>query len=102
MAALLALAFWKKSRSYPRKFLLWRLSKAVVDTGLVVLMVIWLTSPILGSTFLPRQSCIPHRRRSDALRLLADATRAPRARVDLPERAAYAGRNRSSRHLGVR
>jgi hypothetical protein len=57
MAALLGLAFWKNSRSYPHKSLLWRLGKAVIDTGLVVLMVIyapvlllmyvviWLTSP---------------------------------------------------------
>ena len=57
MAALLGLAFWKNSLSYPRKSRLWRLGKAVIDTGLVVLMVIyaptlllmclviWLTSP---------------------------------------------------------
>ena len=57
MAALLGLAFWKNSPSYPRKSRLWRLGKAVIDTGLVVLMVIyapalllmyvviWLTSP---------------------------------------------------------
>ncbi|MGD0225803.1 MAG: hypothetical protein ABSF71_26020 [Terriglobia bacterium] len=57
MAALLSLAFWKNSRSYPRKSRVWRLGKAVIDTGLVVLMVmyapalllmyvvIWLTSP---------------------------------------------------------
>jgi hypothetical protein len=45
MAALLGLAFWKNSRSYPLKSPLWRLGKAVIDTGLVVLMVIWLTSP---------------------------------------------------------
>jgi uncharacterized membrane protein len=57
MAALLGLAFWKNSRSYPRKSPLWRFGKAVIDTGLVVLMVIyapalllayvviWLTSP---------------------------------------------------------
>jgi hypothetical protein len=57
MAALLGLAFWKNSRSYPHKSPLWRLGKAVIDTGLVVLMVIyapalllmyvviWLTSP---------------------------------------------------------
>jgi uncharacterized membrane protein len=57
MAALLGLAFWKNSRSYPRKSYLWKLGKVVVDTGLVVLMVIyaralllmyvviWLTSP---------------------------------------------------------
>jgi uncharacterized membrane protein len=55
--ALLGLAFWKNSRSYPHMSRLWRLGKAVVDTGLVVLMVIyapallfmyvvvWLTSP---------------------------------------------------------
>jgi glucan phosphoethanolaminetransferase (alkaline phosphatase superfamily) len=40
MAALLSLTFWKNSRSYPRKSRLWRLAKAVIDTGLVVLMVI--------------------------------------------------------------
>jgi hypothetical protein len=57
VAALLGLAFWKNSQSYPRKSLLWRLGKAVIDTGLVVMMVIyapalllayvviWLTSP---------------------------------------------------------
>jgi glycerol-3-phosphate acyltransferase PlsY len=56
-AALLGLAFWKNSRSYPRKSPLWRLGKAVIDAGLVMLMVIhapalllmyvviWLTSP---------------------------------------------------------
>ena len=57
MPALLGLAFWKNSRSCPRKSRLWRLGKAVIDTGLVMLMVIyapalllmcvviWLTSP---------------------------------------------------------
>ena len=57
VAALLGLAFWKNSQSYPGKSRLWRLGKAVIDTGLVVLMVIyapalllmyvviWLTSP---------------------------------------------------------
>jgi hypothetical protein len=57
VAALLGLAFWKNSLSYPRKSRLWRLGKAVIDTGLVVFMVvhapalllmyvvIWLTSP---------------------------------------------------------
>ena len=57
IAALCGLAFWKNSKSYPRKSSLWRLGKAVIDTGLVVLMVIyapalllmyvviWLTSP---------------------------------------------------------
>jgi fatty acid desaturase len=57
MAALLGLAFWKNSQSYPQKSRLWRLGKAVIDTGLVMLMVvyapalllayvvIWLTSP---------------------------------------------------------
>jgi hypothetical protein len=57
MAALLGLAFWKNSRSYPRKSRIWRLGKAVIDAGLVMLMVIyapalllmyvviWLTSP---------------------------------------------------------
>ena len=45
IAALLGLAFWKNSRSYPHKSRFWRFGKAVIDTGLVVLMVIWLTSP---------------------------------------------------------
>jgi hypothetical protein len=57
MAALFGLAFWKNSQSYPRKSRLWRLGKALIDTGLVILMVIyapalllayvviWLTSP---------------------------------------------------------
>jgi hypothetical protein len=56
-AALLGLAFWKNSQSYPGKSWLWRFGKAVIDTGLVVLLaiyaptlllmyvVIWLTSP---------------------------------------------------------
>jgi phage shock protein PspC (stress-responsive transcriptional regulator) len=57
MAALLGLAFWKNSQSYPGKSWRWGLGKAVIDTGLVVLLVIyapalllmyvviWLTSP---------------------------------------------------------
>ena len=57
IAALCSLAFWKNSRSYPGKSRLWRLGKAAIDTGLVVLLVlyvpvlllmhvvIWLTSP---------------------------------------------------------
>jgi hypothetical protein len=57
MAALLGVAFWKNCQSYPHKSRLWRLGKAVIDTGLVMLMVIyapalllmyvviWLTSP---------------------------------------------------------
>jgi hypothetical protein len=57
VAALLALAFWKNSESYPRKSRLWRLGKAIIDTGLVAVMVayapalllmyvvLWLTSP---------------------------------------------------------
>ena len=57
MAALLGLAFWKNSQSYPGKPPLWRLGKALIDTGLVILLavyapalllmyvVIWLTSP---------------------------------------------------------
>ncbi|MGO8817771.1 MAG: hypothetical protein ACLQVG_24255 [Terriglobia bacterium] len=57
VAALFGVAFWKNSRSYPRKSRLWRLGKAVIDTALVALMVIyapalllmyvvvWLTSP---------------------------------------------------------
>jgi hypothetical protein len=57
VAALLGLAFWKNSKSYPHKSRLWRLGKAAIDSGMVVLMVIyapalllayvviWLTSP---------------------------------------------------------
>jgi small-conductance mechanosensitive channel len=57
IATLCGLAFWKNSRSYPGKSRLWRLGKSVIDTGLVVLLVlytpalllmyvvIWLTSP---------------------------------------------------------
>jgi amino acid transporter len=57
IAALCGLAFWKNSKSYPRKSRLWRLGKSAIDAGLVVLMVlyapalllvyvvIWLTSP---------------------------------------------------------
>ena len=57
VAALLGLAFWKNSQSYPGKSRLWRLGKAGIDAGLVKLMavyapalllmyvVIWLTSP---------------------------------------------------------
>ena len=57
VAALLGLAFWKNSQSYPHKSQVWRLGKAIIDTGSVVLMVIyapalllmyvviWLTSP---------------------------------------------------------
>jgi uncharacterized membrane protein len=57
IATLWGLAFWKNSKSYPGKSRLWRLGKSVIDTGLVVLMVlyapalllmyvvIWLTSP---------------------------------------------------------
>jgi uncharacterized membrane protein len=57
LAALLSLAFWKNSKSYPGKSRLWRLGKSAIDTGLVLLMVlyapalllmyvvIWLTSP---------------------------------------------------------
>ncbi len=57
VAALLGLAFWKNSQSYPHKSRLWRFGKAVIDTVLVVMMVVyapalllmyvvvWLTSP---------------------------------------------------------
>ncbi len=57
IAALWGLAFWKNSKSYPHKSRLWRLGKSAIDTGLVLLMVlyapalllmyvvIWLTSP---------------------------------------------------------
>jgi hypothetical protein len=41
VAALLALAFWKNSRSYPHKSRFWKLGKAVIDTVLVVLMVMY-------------------------------------------------------------
>ena len=57
VAALCGLAFWKNSKSYPGRSRLWRLGKSAIDTGLVLLMVlyapalllmyvvIWLTSP---------------------------------------------------------
>ena len=57
IATLCGLAFWKNSKSYPGKSRLWRLGKSAIDTGLVLLMVlyapalllmyvvIWLTSP---------------------------------------------------------
>jgi uncharacterized membrane protein len=57
IATLCGLAFWKNSKSYPRKSRLWRLGKSAIDTGLVLLMVlyapalllmyvvIWLTHP---------------------------------------------------------
>jgi hypothetical protein len=57
MAALLGLAFWKNCRSYAHKSRLWRFGQAAIDTGLVVMMVIyapalllmyvviWLTNP---------------------------------------------------------
>ena len=57
VAALLGLAFWKNSQSYPGKSRLWRFGKAATDAGLVILLaiyapalllmyvVIWLTSP---------------------------------------------------------
>ena len=57
VAALCGIAFWKNSKSYPGKSRLWRLGKSAIDTGLVLLMVlyapalllmyvvIWLTSP---------------------------------------------------------
>jgi len=47
MAALLGLAFWKNSQSYPRKSRLWRFGKAVIDTGLVVLMVAYAPALLL-------------------------------------------------------
>jgi hypothetical protein len=47
-AALLGLAFWKNSRSSPRKSRLWRFGKAVIDTGLVVLMVIYAPALLLA------------------------------------------------------
>lgn len=40
-------AFRKNSRSYPHKSPLWRLGKAVIDTGLVVLMVIYTPALLL-------------------------------------------------------
>ena len=48
MAALLGLAFWKNSRSYPRKSRLWRLGKDAIDTGLVMLMVIYAPALLLA------------------------------------------------------
>ena len=57
VVALLGLAFWKNSQSYPARSRLWRLGKAVVDAGLVLVLtvyapalllmyvVVWLTSP---------------------------------------------------------
>jgi hypothetical protein len=57
IATLCGLAFWKNSKSYPGKPRLWRLGKSAIDTGLVLLLVlyapalllvyvvIWLTSP---------------------------------------------------------
>ena len=48
VAALLGLAFWKNSRSSPRKSRLWRFGKAVIDTGLVVLMVIYAPALLLA------------------------------------------------------
>jgi len=57
IATLCGLAFWKNSKSYPGKSRLWRLGKSAIDTGLVLLLVlyapalllmyvvIWLTSP---------------------------------------------------------
>ena len=57
IATLCGLAFWKNSKSYPGKSKLWRLGKSAIDTGLVLLLVlyapalllmyvvIWLTSP---------------------------------------------------------
>ena len=41
MAALLGLAFWKNSQSYPGKTRLWRLGKAVVDAGLVLVLTVY-------------------------------------------------------------
>jgi uncharacterized membrane protein len=57
IATLCGVAFWKNSMSYPGKSKLWRLDKSAIDTGLVLLLllyapalllvyvVIWLTSP---------------------------------------------------------
>jgi amino acid transporter len=57
IASLCVLAFWKNSKSYPRKSKFWRLGKSTIDTGLVLLLVLyapallliyvvtWLTSP---------------------------------------------------------
>ena len=57
IATLCGVAFWKNSKSYPGKSKLWRLGKSAIDTGLVLLLllyapalllvyvVIWLTSP---------------------------------------------------------
>ena len=61
MAALLGLAFWKNSRSYPHKSPLWRLGKAVIDTGLVVLMVLY--APALLLAYVVMWLCSPFRNR---------------------------------------
>ena len=41
IATLCGLAFWKNSKSYPGKSRLWRLGKSAIDTGLVLLMVVY-------------------------------------------------------------
>ena len=61
MAALLGLAFWNNSRSYPHKSRLWRLGKAVIDTGLVVLMVLY--APALLLAYVVMWLCSPFRNR---------------------------------------
>jgi hypothetical protein len=61
VAALLGVAFWKNSRSYPHKSPLWRLGKAVIDTGLVVLMVLY--APALLLAYVVMWLCSPFRNR---------------------------------------
>ena len=61
MAALLGVAFWKNSRSYPHKSPVWRLGKAVIDTGLVVLMVLY--APALLLAYVVMWLCSPFRNR---------------------------------------
>jgi hypothetical protein len=59
VAALLGLAFWKNSRSYPHKSRFWRLGKAVIDTGLVVMMVVY--APALLLMYVVIWLCTPLR-----------------------------------------
>jgi hypothetical protein len=47
IATLCSLAFWENSKSYPRKSRLWRLGKSAVDTGLVLLMVLYAPALLL-------------------------------------------------------
>jgi hypothetical protein len=47
IATLYGLAFWKNSKSYPSKSRLWRLGKPAIDTGLVLLMVLFAPALLL-------------------------------------------------------